>query len=60
MHELTGDYLTIGAVLGHSLKGTTVALDILVCAPEITGQYITLKDSRKQYVLEMYHKAVYS
>lgn len=60
MHELTGDYLTIGAILGRSFKGITVALDIPVCVPEITSQYITLKDSRKQYVLEAYHKAVYS
>ncbi len=58
MHELTGDYLTIGAILGHSLKGIISALNFPESIPEITSKYITLGDQRKKQMLEMYHQAV--
>ena len=55
MHELSGDFFTVGSILGHSLKGLGFYAGL---ADSATGQYISVRFERKRKVLEQYHEAV--
>lgn len=59
MHQLTGDFYTIGQILGHSLKGIGMQLDISTNLGAVTAQYVDVRLERKNYVLNAYHNAVY-
>ena len=59
MHELTGDFFTVGMILGHSLKGTGIQLGISSKLDAVTAQYVNVRLERKQDVLNTYHKALF-
>lgn len=60
MHQLTGDFYTVGMILGHSLKGIGIQLGISNNLESVTAQYVDVRIDRKQVVLNTYHKAVLS
>lgn len=59
MHQLTGDFYTVGMILGHSLKGVGIQLGIFTNLEAVTAQYIDVRLDRKQAVLDAYHKALH-
>lgn len=58
MHQLTGDFYTVGEILGHSLKGIGNQLGIIGGLEAVTERYVDVRLERKRVVLETYHKAV--
>lgn len=58
MHELTGDFYTVAAILGHSLKGIGQSLNIGSVGRNATERYINVRDNGKYAVLSAYHVAV--
>lgn len=56
MHELTGDFYTVGQILGHSLKGIGIQLGISNNLEAVTAQYVDVRLDRKRFVLDAYHK----
>jgi integrase len=59
MHELTGDFYTVGQVLGHSLKGIGISLGISTNMADVTARYVDVRNSRKLVVLDAYHNALH-
>jgi len=59
MHELTGDFYTVGQVLGHSLKGIGVSLGISTNMADVTARYVDVRNSRKLVVVDAYHNALH-
>ena len=59
MHELTGDFYTVGQVLGHSLKGIGISLGISTNMADVTARYVDVRNSRKLAVLDAYHNALH-
>ena len=59
MHELTGDFYTVGMILGHSLKGIGMTLGISTNMEAMTAKYVGVRLERKQAVLEAYHNALH-
>ena len=51
MHQLTGDFYTVGMILGHSLKGIGIQLGISNNLESVTAQYVDVRLDRKQVVL---------
>ena len=60
MHQLTGDFYTVGMILGHSLKGVGIQLGISNNLESVTARYVDVRLDRKRIVLDTYHKAVLS
>ncbi len=60
MHQLTGDFYTVGEILGHTLKGIGRSLGISTNLEAVTAQYVDVRLERKKSVLETYHKALHS
>ena len=58
MHQLTGDFYTVGQILGHSLKGIGIQLQLSNNMEAVTAQYVDVRMERKLYVLNAYHEAV--
>lgn len=58
MHQLTGDFYTVGQILGHSLKGIGIQLNLSTNLEAVTAQYVSVRMDRKLVVLETYHQAV--
>ena len=58
MHQLTGDFYTVGEILGHTLKGIGMSLGISTNLEAVTAQYVDVRLERKKTVLETYHKAL--
>lgn len=58
MHQLTGDFYTVGEILGHSLKGIGNQLGFIGGLEAVTERYVDVRLERKRVVLETYHKAV--
>ena len=56
MHELTGDFYTVGQILGHSLKGIGIQLGISNNMESVTAQYVDVRLDRKTFVLNAYHQ----
>ena len=56
MHELTGDFYTVGQILGHSLKGIGIQLGISNNMEAVTAQYVDVRLERKSFVLNAYHE----
>ena len=50
MHQLTGDFYTVGEVLGHTLAG--------IGFEAVTARYVDVRLERKKEVLDAYHSAV--
>jgi len=59
MHQLTGDFYTVGQILGHSLKGIGMQLGISASLDSVTAQYVDVRLDRKRAVLDAYHNAVH-
>jgi integrase len=59
MHQLTGDFYTVGQILGHSLKGVGMQLGISTSLDSVTAQYVDVRLDRKKAVLNTYHNAVH-
>lgn len=59
MHQLTGDFYTVGEILGHTLKGIGISLGISTNLEAVTAQYVDVRLDRKKTVLDIYHKALH-
>lgn len=59
MHQLTGDFYTVGEILGHTLKSIGMSLGISTNLEAVTAQYVDVRLERKKAVLETYHKALH-
>ena len=59
MHELTGDFFTVGEILGHTLKGVGMALGISSNLEAVTSRYINVRLERKEAVLDTYHQELH-
>ena len=59
MHQLTGDFYTVGEILGHTLKGIGLSLGISTNLEAVTARYVDVRLERKKEVLETYHKSVH-
>ena len=59
MHQLTGDFYTVGEILGHTLKGIGISLGISTNLDAVTAQYVGVRLSRKMVVLEAYHNTLH-
>lgn len=58
MHQLTGDFYTVGKILGHSLKGVGIQLGMSTNLEATTAQYVDVRLDRKTVVLDAYHNAI--
>jgi integrase len=58
MHQLTGDFYTVGEILGHSLKGIGNSLGFSNNMASVTERYVDVRLERKQFVLDKYHSEV--
>lgn len=59
MLQLTGDFYTVGQILGHSLKGVGMQLGISTSLDSVTAQYVDVRLDRKKAVLDAYHNAIH-
>ena len=59
MHQLTGDFYTVGQILGHSLKGVGMQLGISPNLDSVTAQYVDVRLDRKRAVLDTYHNTLH-
>lgn len=60
MHQLTGDFYTVGEILGHTLKGIGMSLGISTNLEAVTAQYVDVRIERMREVLDTYHKAIHA
>jgi hypothetical protein len=58
MHDLTGDFFTVGEILGHTIEGIGLSLGLSNRINSVTEQYVRVRLSRKQTVLDAYHSAL--
>lgn len=58
MHQLTGDFYTVGEVLGHTLVGIDISLGLSMNFEAVTARYVDVRLERKKEVLDTYHGAV--
>ena len=58
MHQLTGDFYTVGKILGHSLKGVGIQLGISTNLEATTAQYVDVRLDRIRVVLQTYHNEI--
>ncbi|MDD3229302.1 MAG: site-specific integrase, partial [Oscillospiraceae bacterium] len=58
MHQLTGDFYTVGEILGHTLKGIGISLGISSSLEAVTAQYVDVRLDRKKTVLGIYHDSL--
>ena len=59
MYQLTGDFYSVGEILGHTLKGIGMSLGISSNMEAVTAQYVDVRLERKQVVLNTYHDALH-
>jgi integrase len=59
MHQLTGDFYTVGEILGHTLNGIGIQLGLSSNLNAVTERYVDVRLERKMEVLAPYHKAVH-
>ena len=59
MHQLTGDFYTVGEVLGHTLAGIGASLGLSMNFEAVTARYVDVRLERKKEVLDAYHAAVH-
>jgi integrase len=58
MHQLTGDFYTVGEILGHTLAGINASLGLSMNFEAVTARYVDVRFERKKEVLEAYHGAL--
>ena len=54
MYNLTGDFFTVGEILGHT--GIGAALGVSVNPENVTARYVEVRLERKKEVLDSYHQ----
>ncbi|WP_321004418.1 hypothetical protein [Eisenbergiella porci] len=54
MHQLTGDFYTVGEILGHTLAGIGASLGLSMNS----ARYVDVRLERKKEVLDAYHNAL--
>ena len=59
MHQLTGDFFTVGMILGNSLKGAGIQLGLSTKLDSVTAQYVNVRLERKKEVLDTYHNVLH-
>lgn len=59
MHQLTGDFYTVGEVLGHTLAGIGASLGMSMNFEAVTTRYVDVRLELKKEVLDAYHAAVH-
>ncbi|WP_320928162.1 tyrosine-type recombinase/integrase [Hungatella sp.] len=52
MHQLTGDFYTVGEVLGHTLAGIGASLGMSMNFEAVTARYVDVRLERKKEVLK--------
>ena len=57
---VTGDFYTVGEILGHTLKGIGQSLGISNNLDAVTARYVEVRIDRKKEVLDTYHKSVHA
>lgn len=57
--KLTGDFYTVGEILGHTLKGIGISLGISTNLEAVTAQYVDVRLDRKKTVLNAYHNSIH-
>ncbi len=60
MHQLTGDFFTVGEILGHTLKGVGISLGISSNLDSTTSQYVDVRIEKKLQVLDQYHNTIFA
>ena len=55
MHQLTGDFYTVGEVLGDPLTGIGVSLGLSMNFEAITACYVDVRLERKKEVLDAFY-----
>ncbi len=60
MHQLTGDFFSVGEILGHTLKGIGISLGISTNLEAVTDRYIDVRLERKHEVLQKYHGEIFT
>ncbi len=58
MHQLTGDFYTVGEIWGHTLAGINASLGLSMNFEAVTARYVDVQFERKKEVLEAYHSAL--
>ncbi|MFT4105509.1 MAG: tyrosine-type recombinase/integrase [Lacrimispora sp.] len=58
MQQLTGDFYTVGEVLGHTLADIGVSLGLSMNFEAVTTRYVDVRLECKKEVLEAYHGAL--
>jgi integrase len=58
MHQLSGDFYTVGEILGHTLAGMGASLGLPLNFESVTARYVDVRLERKKEVLTLYHDAV--
>lgn len=59
MHQLTGDFYTVGEILEHTLAGIGASLGLSMNFEAVTARYVDVRLERKKEVLDAYHAAVH-
>lgn len=59
MHQLTGDFYTVGELLGHTLAGISVSLGMSMNFEAVTARYVDVHLKRKKEVLDAYQIAIH-
>jgi integrase len=60
MHQLTGDFYTVGEILGYTLKGIGMSLGMSTNMDAVAAVYVDIRLERKMTVLEAYHSALHT
>lgn len=60
IYQLSGDFYCVGQILGHSLKGVGLQLNISSNFDAVTATYIDVRVERKREVLDIYHNTLHN
>ena len=55
---MTGDFYSVGEILGQSLKGICIQLVVTGGLEAVTERYVNMRIAWKRTVLEKYHREV--
>lgn len=58
MHQLTGDFYTVGKIFGHSIKGIGIQLGSSTNLEATTTQYVDVRLDRIRVILQTYHNEI--
>lgn len=56
MHQLTGDFFTVGEILGHT--GIAASLGMSLNFEMVTSRYVDVRMERKKQVIDVYHSEI--